>query len=310
LLDAELLIQEASSEILPFENLEVLALKIVFLFNLEDINFEKFFCLILIEWFLLRFRGETLKLLILILWIKVDSGNETNPDLILLGVAFDKTEISSVETLVDADPLILIEVNPIVGTRTCSILVNSSHLSKFHKLQFVAEDRTQTFDALSYVNFFEGLNIDITFDVFIAGGGENSERVALPGEIYAFVDQTHANRSLHASFHSDLPKAGVTGRRLETLVSHFLVTLIFIRHQPIFIGALILLLLSSHLNLLQLLSLVKFGSQRLFGVVLVFMVLDFCLLIIRLLLVTASHIGHFFDKLVFLNVAFNCRYQC
>ena len=75
MLNAEILIQEASSEVLPFEHLKILALKIVFLFNLEDIDFEKFFGLILIEWFLLRFRGKTLKLLILILWIEIDSGN-------------------------------------------------------------------------------------------------------------------------------------------------------------------------------------------------------------------------------------------
>jgi hypothetical protein len=84
-------------------------------------------------------------------------------------MAFNQTKVPSRQTLVNPDPLMTIEMNPIAISCPLSILIDCCHFSQLNELKFVAKDRTQSFDCFSYMNLFESFNIDIALDIFVGG---------------------------------------------------------------------------------------------------------------------------------------------
>lgn len=174
----------------------------------------KTFGIFFIKSFLLRFRSESLEFLILVFFMELDSRDQSDPHFVISRMAFNQTKVPSIQTLVNSDPLMTIEMNPIAISCPLSILIDSCHFSQLNELKFVAKDRTQSFDCFSYMNLFESFNIDIALDIFVGGSRQNGKRVAFTSKIDTLVDKTHANLSFKASLDSDLPQARVTDGRL------------------------------------------------------------------------------------------------
>ena len=124
--------------------------------------------------------------------------------------------------------------------------------------------------------------------------------MAFSSKINTLINEAHANLPLETSFDSDLPQTRITDRRLQAFMTHILT--IGLIQNIIFSVSLINVVLGFFLDQLELLYLIMLSSECAWGVVLIITILDFSLLIIRLLFIATGNRGLNIDELVLFNL--------